>query len=150
MFLDYSCSTVHHYLSLETQFPFLPLYQFSQYSTSSLDDGNQGDDDHGDEEGKEDLDQLIDKLGEEEEEENKRELDEDEKDQDRLDLGLLSKSHAITPITVPEFFPDVPVLALSRNPLFPRFVKMLEASHKIPLGSFSCCYDVCWRKNFVK
>ena len=136
MFLDHSCSTVHHYLLLEIQFLFPPLYQLSRYSTSSLDDGNQGDGDHGDEESKEDLDQLIDKLGKEEEEENKRELDDDEKDQDRLDLGLLSKSHAITTITVPEFFPDVPVLALSRNPLFPRFVKMLEASHRIPLDHF--------------
>ena len=117
------------------------MYQLSWYSTSSLGDGDQGDNDHGDKD-KDGIDQLIDKLGEEEEQEEKekaedsRELDEDEKDSDRLDLGFLSKSHAITPITVPEFFPDVPVLTLSRNPLFPRFVKMLEVNHKTPLDYF--------------
>ena len=35
-------------------------------------------------------------------------------------------SQVIAEITVPADFPDVPVVAVSRNPLFPRFVKMLE------------------------
>ena len=121
-----------------------PTCQLSWYSTSSLGDGDQGDGGHGNED-KEGVDQLIDKLGEEEEQgeeeeaEDKREQDEREKDQDGLDLGFLPKSHAIIPITVPEHFPNVPVLTLSRNPLFPRFVKMLEVSSKIPpLESFLC------------
>ena len=36
--------------------------------------------------------------------------------------------HAIAPISVPDNFPEVPLLAVSRNPIFPRFVKMLEVS----------------------
>lgn len=35
---------------------------------------------------------------------------------------------ALTAVTVPEFFPRVPVIAISRNPVFPRFIKMLEVS----------------------
>ncbi|XP_025077130.1 lon protease homolog, mitochondrial-like isoform X1 [Pomacea canaliculata] len=35
---------------------------------------------------------------------------------------------ALTAMTVPEFFPRVPVIAINRNPVFPRFIKMLEIS----------------------
>lgn len=35
---------------------------------------------------------------------------------------------ALTPISIPDVFPKVPVIAISRNPLFPRFVKMIEVS----------------------
>lgn len=35
---------------------------------------------------------------------------------------------ALTPMAVPEIFPKVPVIAISRNPVFPRFVKMIEVS----------------------
>ncbi|XP_052701239.1 lon protease homolog, mitochondrial-like isoform X2 [Crassostrea angulata] len=31
-----------------------------------------------------------------------------------------------TPLTVPDYFPRVPVLAVNRNPVFPKFSKMLE------------------------
>lgn len=42
-------------------------------------------------------------------------------------LGLdIQRHHAIAPINVPDHFPEVPVLPISRNPVFPRFVKMLE------------------------
>ena len=33
---------------------------------------------------------------------------------------------AIASVSVPETFPEVPVIAVARNPIFPRFVKMLE------------------------
>lgn len=33
---------------------------------------------------------------------------------------------ALAPFTVPEVFPNVPLLAVDRNPCFPRFVKVLE------------------------
>ena len=33
---------------------------------------------------------------------------------------------SLSPITVPEFWPQVPVIAISRNPVFPRFIKMIE------------------------
>ena len=46
-------------------------------------------------------------------------VDDDEED---ANLG------ALAPITVPDLLPEIPVLALSRNPLFPRFVKMVEVS----------------------
>ena len=35
-------------------------------------------------------------------------------------------SGALSTLTVPEIFPRVPVIAVCRNPVFPRFVKMLE------------------------
>lgn len=33
---------------------------------------------------------------------------------------------ALAPIQIPEFLPKVPIIAVSRNPLFPHFIKMLE------------------------
>lgn len=36
---------------------------------------------------------------------------------------------ALTPMTVPEVWPIVPVIAVSRNPLFPKFIKMMEVSN---------------------
>ncbi|XP_059175415.1 lon protease homolog, mitochondrial-like [Physella acuta] len=36
---------------------------------------------------------------------------------------------ALTTMSVPEFLPVVPVIAISRNPVFPRFVKMIEVTH---------------------
>lgn len=38
-----------------------------------------------------------------------------------------------TPLTVPDYFPRVPVLAVNRNPVFPKFSKMLEV-----------CSGFCW------
>ncbi|GFT96459.1 lon protease homolog, mitochondrial [Nephila pilipes] len=35
---------------------------------------------------------------------------------------------ALTPMTVPEIWPDVPVLAVSRHPVFPKFIKIIEVS----------------------
>ena len=53
-----------------------------------------------------------------------------EHDEDDSDLeGLLPAKihqHAIASVSIPDNFPEVPVLAISRNPIFPRFVKMLE------------------------
>ncbi len=37
---------------------------------------------------------------------------------------------ALAPIQVPEYFPKVPLIAVNRNPLFPRFIKMIEISNK--------------------
>ena len=44
-------------------------------------------------------------------------------------LGLITpivKQYALAPVSIPERFPEVPVLPISRHPIFPRFVKMLE------------------------
>jgi len=37
---------------------------------------------------------------------------------------------ALAPIQVPEYLPKVPLIAVNRNPLFPRFIKMIEISNK--------------------
>ena len=37
-----------------------------------------------------------------------------------------TSSLALTPLTVPDHFPNVPVVAVKRNPVFPRFIKMIE------------------------
>ena len=34
--------------------------------------------------------------------------------------------NALAPLTVPDFFPEVPVIPVKRNPVFPRFIKMIE------------------------
>lgn len=33
---------------------------------------------------------------------------------------------ALTPLMVPEHFPNVPLIAVTRNPVFPRFIKIIE------------------------
>ncbi|GIX69368.1 lon protease homolog, mitochondrial [Caerostris extrusa] len=35
---------------------------------------------------------------------------------------------ALAPMTVPEIWPRIPVLAVSRNPVFPKFIKIIEVS----------------------
>lgn len=54
--------------------------------------------------------------------------EEDFEESESLDLEMLPliRHHAIAPVSIPDHFPEVPVLPISRNPLFPRFVKMLE------------------------
>lgn len=37
---------------------------------------------------------------------------------------------ALTPMMVPEVFPNVPLIAVSRNPVFPRFIKIIEVRLK--------------------
>ncbi|XP_051929999.1 lon protease homolog, mitochondrial [Hippocampus zosterae] len=37
---------------------------------------------------------------------------------------------ALTPMTVPEVFPNVPLIAVNRNPVFPRFIKIIEVKNK--------------------
>ena len=37
-----------------------------------------------------------------------------------------TKMNALTTAHVPEDFPKIPMVAVSRNPLFPRFIKMIE------------------------
>ncbi|KAL6108607.1 lonp1 [Pungitius sinensis] len=37
---------------------------------------------------------------------------------------------ALTPMIVPEEFPNVPLIAVSRNPVFPRFIKIIEVKNK--------------------
>ncbi|XP_064620790.1 lon protease homolog, mitochondrial-like isoform X2 [Lineus longissimus] len=36
----------------------------------------------------------------------------------------------LAPVTVPDVFPKVPVLAVARHPVFPRFIKLIEVSNK--------------------
>lgn len=47
---------------------------------------------------------------------------------DAGDAGADPASDAISPVTVPDYWPKVPVLAVNRNPVFPRFIKMIEIS----------------------
>uniref|UniRef100_A0A8C3HSD6 Lon protease homolog, mitochondrial n=1 Tax=Chrysemys picta bellii TaxID=8478 RepID=A0A8C3HSD6_CHRPI len=37
---------------------------------------------------------------------------------------------ALTPLLIPERFPNVPLIAVTRNPVFPRFIKILEVKNK--------------------
>ncbi|XP_064590046.1 lon protease homolog, mitochondrial-like [Zonotrichia leucophrys gambelii] len=42
---------------------------------------------------------------------------------------------ALTPLLVPEHFPNVPLIAVTRNPVFPRFIKIIEVSCRRALGA---------------
>ncbi|RXN37292.1 lon protease mitochondrial-like protein [Labeo rohita] len=38
---------------------------------------------------------------------------------------------ALTPMLVPEVFPNVPLIAVNRNPVFPRFIKIIEFYYSV-------------------
>lgn len=57
-------------------------------------------------------------------------VEKEEEDEEQLELGP-AQHRAIAPVTVPKWLPEVPVLTVTRNPLFPRFVKMLEVKKSI-------------------
>lgn len=69
--------------------------------------------------------------GEGEGEESDVESGTDESDVDEMSLEAInpaSHQHAIASVAIPDSLPEVPVLAVTRNPIFPKFVKMLEVS----------------------
>nr|KAF6480947.1 lon peptidase 1, mitochondrial [Molossus molossus] len=37
---------------------------------------------------------------------------------------------ALTPMTIPDVFPQLPLIAVTRNPVFPRFIKIIEVKNK--------------------
>ncbi|MBZ3881596.1 Lon protease-like protein, mitochondrial [Sciurus carolinensis] len=37
---------------------------------------------------------------------------------------------ALTPMTIPDVFPQLPLIAITRNPVFPRFIKIIEVKNK--------------------
>ncbi|XP_040846650.1 lon protease homolog, mitochondrial [Ochotona curzoniae] len=37
---------------------------------------------------------------------------------------------ALTPMTIPDVFPHLPLVAITRNPVFPRFIKIIEVKNK--------------------
>ncbi|XP_046541305.1 lon protease homolog, mitochondrial [Equus quagga] len=37
---------------------------------------------------------------------------------------------ALTPMTIPDVFPHLPLIAVTRNPVFPRFIKIIEVKNK--------------------
>lgn len=46
---------------------------------------------------------------------------------------------ALTPMMVPEVFPNVPLIAVSRNPVFPRFIKIIEVRLTQPFMYVRVC-----------
>ena len=46
------------------------------------------------------------------------------------EMGVNPENGALAPVMVPEVFPRVPLLCVHQNPVFPRFVKMLEVRAK--------------------
>lgn len=66
--------------------------------------------------------------------------DSDSEGEGSLGIQLLPATvqQAIAPVTVPDNLEEVPILAISRNPIFPRFVKMLEVSSGASLVLGGC------------
>ena len=70
-----------------------------------------------------------------------QEADMHEEEEEELDLiphPFSRRSAPLAEVTVPDDFPEVPVLALSRQPLFPKFVKILEVSSLVPSTVVLC------------
>lgn len=89
---------------------------------------------------------------EEGEEGDKEEPQEEGEEGEELSLGIfpIPHHHAIAPVNIPEVFPEVPVLPISRNPLFPRFVKMLEVRLVDMLGMALIFSSQIYDKELIK
>ncbi|XP_020371186.1 lon protease homolog, mitochondrial isoform X1 [Rhincodon typus] len=44
--------------------------------------------------------------------------------------GMPPSMTALSPMIVPDVFPNVPLIAITRNPVFPRFIKIIEVKNK--------------------
>ena len=55
-------------------------------------------------------------------------------------LAPIVKQYAVAPVSIPDRFPEVPVLPISRNPIFPRFVKMVEVCLHAEVHVILCSY----------
>ncbi|XP_059847498.1 lon protease homolog, mitochondrial isoform X1 [Hypanus sabinus] len=44
--------------------------------------------------------------------------------------GMAPAMTALSPMIVPDVFPNVPLIAVTRNPVFPRFIKIIEVKNK--------------------
>lgn len=85
------------------------MYIKSSSSSESSSNGNQ--DDNGDGSHKDDPEVVI---------------------EDKTGISPDPTQGVLTQIAVPDVFPEVPLIPVHRNPVFPRFVKMLEV-----------CWDPC-------
>jgi hypothetical protein len=67
--------------------------------------------------------------GSEESHEVHAEIEEEEENlTDLIPHPSSSRGGSLSDIAVPDDFPEVPLISLSRHPLFPKFVKLLEIS----------------------
>ena len=72
--------------------------------------------------------------------------DEAEEEGERDEVNV--EQSALAAVSIPDSFPEVPILAITRNPIFPKFVKMLEASWILHSNLFSgvlsyCAFHTC-------
>ena len=105
------------------------LFSHIQRSLATSKDGEDGDSD-GDE------------KKEVEEGASSQEADMHEEEEEELDLiphPFSRRNAPLAEVTVPDDFPEVPVLALSRQPLFPKFVKILEVSSSLVSSTVVLC-----------
>jgi len=78
--------------------------------------------DQGDEEGKEAIEEQ-----EETEEEQDDVLEDILEDEETVELLPVTRHQALAAQNVPKDFPDVPLLPISRSPIFPHLARMMEA-----------------------
>lgn len=81
---------------------------------------------------------------------NEGEGEEETSEDNELGLEMLPipRHHAIAPVNIPDLFPEVPVLPIPRNPLFPRFVKMLEVRARHACVTVTIGVTHFYRANF--
>ena len=94
----------------------LSWYRPARWNVRSFSSTGGGGNDEGEDKEKEDSEKQEDGSTEEAEE------------GENLGLEMLPvpRHHSIAPVNIPDYYPEVIVLPMSRNPIFPRFVKMLE------------------------
>lgn len=57
---------------------------------------------------------------------------------------------ALTPMTIPDVFPHLPLIAVTRNPVFPRFIKIIEVmSAPAVASSFPYSPDGRWNRGIL-
>lgn len=67
--------------------------------------------------------------------------DSPEEDSDKDESPMFTSSQLPATVAVPEVWPQVPVIAINRNPVFPRFIKLIEVCiHQYHLILVSLCY----------
>ncbi len=66
-----------------------------------------------------------------EEQENLEEIEEEGEleESEALELFPSSRQNALAPVAVPKSFPNVPLLPISRSPIFPRLARILEVKN---------------------
>ena len=66
------------------------------------------------------------------------ELEDELAEETAINASDFVHTHLPATVAIPEVWPHLPVIATKRNPVFPRFMKILEVSSCKTFETFSC------------